>query len=752
MVDKEKIKNKATQKKGRKPSKGAMQDLRLRTTILIFVLLIGGFGTAIGRLGYLQTIQSASLKEKAVEQQLKDTTLTAKRGTIYDAKGDILATSASVWQVVMAPTYFENNEQRKYVAREVSEILDLDYDEVYEKTKLESYYTVLKRKIETPERKKILKLMKKITKKYKKLTAVLVLLDDYKRYYPYGELAASVIGFTGSDDQGLEGIEYQYNDYLTGTPGRIIAANNMPFDYKQSDEAKDGSSITLTIDETIQSIAEKYMKQGLAEHSVVNRGVCIIMNVKTGAILSMVTVDGFDLNNPYALPEEDSKAISTLPEDEQLAAESAALSAMWRNKAISDTYYPGSVFKICTASMALNEGRVNENTSFYCSGSYKLYENDIGCHHRAGHGTQNFFEAICNSCNPAFIQIGMDVGPAKFRNYYKGFGFSEVTGIDLPGESEDIFFAGSMSETDLAVGSFGQGFSITPIQMITACAAVCNGGYVVQPYVVQSITDADGNVVKETETVVKRQVISEETSAMMCDFLERNTTQGGTHNGYIPGYRVGGKTGTSEKLTSSMGSEDYIASYCGFSPADDPEVACLVFFDTPKGDHYYGSQVSAPVFVNIMSEVLPYLELQAEYSDDEAEYLDTVAGSYVGLSVDEASAAAETDGFTVTVKGEGDTVVSQIPVASSRIPKEGNVVLYTDEESSSQLVTVPDLVGYSVSEVNYIASSYGLNVSMSGITSSSGSVSLSQSLDSGTQVQEGTVISVKFGEGTVVSD
>jgi len=739
--------------KRKSPKKGYIQQLRSRTTVLIIVLLLIGFGSVICRLAYLQTAQSSYLKEKAVDQQLKDTTLAAKRGTIYDATGKELAKSASVWQVLLAPAYFKDDEQRTYVATELAEILDLEYEDVLEKTKKNSYYVVVKRKIETPERTKILEFMDRLSEKYKtKLDNVIFLLDDYKRYYPYGELAASVIGFTGSDDQGLEGVEYEYNDYLTGTPGRIIAANNMPFEYKQSDDAKDGCSITLTIDETIQSIAEKYMKQGLADNNVVNRGVCIIMNVKTGAILAMVTVDGYDLNDPYKLPEADLEAIRQLPEDEQMLAESTALSAMWRNKAISDTYYPGSVFKICTASMALNEGLVTENTSFYCSGSYQLYNNNIGCHKRAGHGAQNFFQAICNSCNPAFINIGQMVGPAGFRNYYKGFGFSEVTGIDLPGESEDIFFPGEMSETDLAVASFGQGFSITPIQMITATAAVCNGGYVVQPYVVQSISDSEGNVIKNTETVIKRQVISEETSKQMCEYLEANSTRGGTNNGYIPGYRVGGKTGTSEKLTSSMGSEDYIASYCGFAPADDAEVACLVFFDTPKGANYYGSMVSAPVFVNIMSEVLPYLELQAEYTSDEVQYLDTVAGSYTGLTVAEAKAQAESEGFTVTVKGEGDKVISQIPQAASKIPTDGNVVLYTDEESVTTTVTVPNLVGYSVSDVNSIASSYGLNISMSGITSSSSAISSTQSIDAGTEVPEGTVISVKFAESSVVHD
>lgn len=746
-------------KNNKKSSKGVMQMLRSRTTYLIIIILVIGFGAITSRLAYLQTIGSSYLQEKAVEQQLRDTTISAKRGTIYDAKGKVLAQSASVWKVVLAPAYFEKNSQRKEVARGLSRILELDYKDVYKKTKQKSYYVIIKSKIESDTRDKILKFSKKISKKNRKLSRVIELVDDYRRYYPYEDLASSVIGFTGSDDQGLEGIEYQYDEYLKGTPGRRITAKNanqtdMPFQYEQNDDPKDGNSITLTIDETIQSIAEKYMKQGIINNNVINRGVCIIMDVNTGAILAMVTVDGYDLNNPYDLPQADLDAIRLLPEDERAEAESAALSAMWRNKAVSDTYYPGSVFKICTSSMALNEGLVNDNSTFYCSGSVRMYEYNIGCHLRTGHGTQNFFQAICNSCNPAFIKIGEMIGRERFWNYYQAFGFSEKTGIDLPGESEDIFFSndGTMTDLNLATASFGQNFAITPIQMITACASIANGGKLMQPYLVQSISDAEGNVIKNMEPVVKRQVISEETSKKMCDYLERNTAQGGTNNGYVPGYRVGGKTGTSEKLKSTDGSEDYIASFCGFAPADKAQVACLVFFDTPKGGVYYGSQVSAPVFVNIMSEVMPYLEIQAEYTDEEMKYVDTAAGSYIGLSTEKAKIAAEKDGFTVTIKGEGDKVISQIPHAAAKIPADGNVVLYTDETSESELVTVPNLVGYSVSDVNAVASAYGLNVSISGVTTSSSSVSITQSIAAGTQVSEGTVVSVRFGGSTTVHD
>ena len=462
---------------------GPNKKLRNRSVFLILIILVLGFGAVICRLAYLQLFQSSYLQEKAVEQQLTDTTLTAKRGTIYDTNGKILAQSASVWQVVMAPAYFETEEQRVEVAKELARILELDEKNVYEKTQQDSYYVVVKRKIESDKREEIIKLQERIEDDYQ-LSNVVQLLDDYKRYYPYNDLASSVIGFTGYEDQGLEGIEYEYDSYLMGTPGRIVTAQNangtdMPFQYEQNVEAEEGNSIYLTIDETIQSICEKYMKQGIADNAVINRGVCIAMDVNTGAVLSMVTVGGYDLNDPYKLPEETQKKINAMPKDKQDLATSEALSKMWRNKAISDTYYPGSVFKVITAAMALNEGVVDDNTSFYCNGSMTIADaKPIHCHNLDGCGSQNFQQAISNSCNPAFIQIGQKIGAPNYWKYYQGFGFNEITGIDLPGESNGLFFNtnGEMTTVDLAVASFGQGISITPIQMITAVSAVANGG------------------------------------------------------------------------------------------------------------------------------------------------------------------------------------------------------------------------------------------------------------------------------------
>lgn len=740
----------------KRAEKGPAQRLRQRTAILILLILVLGFGATVLRLTYLTTIQSSELQESAVDLQLADTTVSAKRGTIYDANGNVLAESASVWQVVMSPVNFKNDKQRQAAAKGLSEIFDLEYNDVLDDTKQQSHYVVVKRRIESDEREKVLQLIDTLKKDYS-CSGVIQLLDDYKRYYPKNSLASSVIGFTGSDDQGLEGIEYEYDSYLSGTPGRIITAQNargtdMPFRYEQNVESEDGNNVYLTIDETIQSICEKYMQKGVEDNNVLNKGVCIAMDVNTGAILAMVTTDGYDLNNPYELSAKDKKKIKSTPKKKQAEAESAALSNMWRNKAVADTYMPGSVFKMCVASAALEENLVNEKTSFTCTGSILVEGETIHCSNIAGHGTQNFVEAISNSCNPAFIQIGQMLGAGKFRQYYQGFGFSDKTGIDLPGEAEDSFWKeGKMGGVDLAVASFGQNFTITPIQMITACAAVSNGGYVVQPHVVSKITDSKGNVIKTVDKKIKRQVISDDTSKKMNEYLEYNTERQGAAAGYISGYKVAGKTGTTEKRgvtkVESSFSEDYISSFCGYAPADDPQIAMLVFFDTPDGDAYYGSQVSSPVFINIMSEVLPYLDVKTSYTDEELGYVDASAGDYTGVSVDEAKTAVEADGFTATVKGNGSTVISQIPTVSSGLQKGGSIVLYTDSDSQSETVSVPSLIGLSPDEVNDVASAYGLNVSFSGATTSSGTSS-SQNIEAGTSVSPGTVITVSFADSS----
>ena len=746
----EKKKQKLFNKK--RADRGPNQRLRQRTAVLIILILVVGFGATLLRLSFLTLVQGSELQEKAVGQQLSDTVLTAKRGSIYDAKGTTLAESASVWQVVLAPINFDDDKQREAAARGLSEILGLDYENVLEKTQQKNYYTVVKRKIEVEQRDKVIELMKTLAKDYD-CGNVIQLLDDYKRYYPKDTLASAVIGFTGADEQGLEGVEYKYDKYLSGTPGRIITAKNargtnMPFQYEQNVESENGNNIYLTIDETIQSICEKYVAQAVIDNNVMNRAGCICMDVNTAAILAMVTSDGYNLNDPYQLPSSEVDRIKQLPKEEQDKEESKALAAMWRNKCVADTYMPGSVFKMCTASMALEEGKIKDNSSFTCGGYMRVEDYDIGCSVTSGHGTQTFLEAFCHSCNPAFIQIGQLVGIDKFRDYYTAFGFSEKSGIDLPGEANDSFWPeGQMGMVDLAVASFGQNFSITPLSMITACAAVSNGGYVLQPYVVSKITDADGNVVKTMERKVKRQVISTETSKRLCEMLAAYPEVNGAAGGAVPGYKVGGKTGTSEKIgveknVSSFG-KDYIASFCGIAPTDDPQIALLVFLDTPSGGGYYGSQIAAPLFTEIMTEVLPYLEISTDYKEEDLAYLNVSAGDYTNISSEEAVSKVSNDGFIPEIVGSGTTVVSQMPTVSSKMAQGGTIVLYTDNTTQPEKVSVPDFKNAVAYEVNGIAAMNGLNVSYNGAVSASG-VAVAQSVKEGTQVNKGTVIAVTF--------
>lgn len=748
-------------------SSNGHSKLMHRCIAVLAILLVLGFGSAILRLTQLSVVQGEELSQKAVNQQLTDTTINARRGSIYDTNGKILAQSATVWKVVLAPINLEEDdemtrdEKRTIVSKGLAEILGMKQEELYEMMEEKSHYVVAKRQIESDVRDKILKFEEELDEKYN-ITGVISLIEDYKRYYPYGSFASSVIGFTGSDGQGLAGVEYQYNDDLTGTPGRLVTARStngteMPFPDAQKVDAKDGNSLVLTLDEKIQHTLEKYLQKGIEENKVYNRAVAIMMDVNTGAILGMAVEGGYDLNEPFKLVnEEDKEAIERLAQEKQDEAESAALAKQWRNKAVSDTYYPGSVFKIITSSMGIEEGVITDKSSYYCSGSYTPVEGEppVYCHNLAGHGTQNFFQALSNSCNPAFMQIGQQLGAKKFWEYYQAFGFSEKTGIDLPGESEDIFFSadGSMGPMDLAVASFGQNFSITPIQMITAISAACNGGKLMQPYVVRQILDSDGNVVKSVDSTVKRQVISEETSKEVCNLLARNTEQSGSAtNGYVQGYKIGGKTGTSEKLTDSNddGVEDYIASFCGFAPADNPQVALLVYFDTPTGASYYGSAVAAPVFTEIMQEVLPYLEIEQQYNEDELSKLDKVAGNYIGMTVEQAKAAAEKDGFTVITKGEEGTVAAQSPAAEGRIPQGGVIVIYTDAAAQkADMVSVPNFSGLSVSDARYIASQYDLNISIAGVSSEGDGYAKSQDIAPGTSVSRGSVISVTFAEDT----
>lgn len=721
-----------------------------RSLVVLLAMVVLGFGTSVYRLVKLQLIDGEELHQRAISQQLKDTKLHAKRGTIYDCNMKPLAESATVWTVVLEPAYLKEDKIRAEVADGLSGILGIDRDELYEKTKEKSYYTIIKRKVELDVRDQVLKF-----KKEHNLDSGIRLIEDYKRYYPYGSFASSVIGVTGSDSQGLFGLENFYDKILTGEAGRLVTAKNalgteLPFDYEQRIDARNGYSLVLSIDEIIQHTLEKSLEEGIIKHKVANRAVAIMMDVKTGEILGMAVKGDFDLNSPFEIIDPKARQeIESLPEEERAKARSEALEAQWRNKAVSDIYYPGSVFKMITLSMGFEEGIVSEDTHFNCTGSIVPIQGarPISCWRSGGHGDQTYIQALCNSCNPAFIALGQKLGTDTFYKYFSAFGLTKKTGIDLPGESEGLFFSrdGSMSATDLAVASMGQNFSITPIQMITAAAAVANGGKLVQPHIVKQVIDDDGNIIKSNEAMVRKQVISESTSKRVSQILFENATIGTGKNGYVPGFRVCGKTGTSEKVgcKSISGGMDHIASYCGFAPVEDPQVALLVYYDTPLGDVHSGAFVAAPSFASIMGDVLPYLGVERKYTDKEMSELNTSVPFVTGLDVGKARQELLELSLSPVIRGQGATVVAQVPDAYASIPKGGRVVLYTDD--NREQIVVPKFIGLSMSGANREALKSGLNIKLEGdITSGKTIQVVSQSIPEGEKVLPGTVITLSF--------
>ena len=742
--------------------RGATAKLKNRTLVIV-AAIITGLVLVSARLLYFQTAMADELQQKAVEQQLSDTTLTARRGSIYDKNGNLLAQSLTVWNIVLEPKKITSEESRNLIVNGLSEILQIDKSDLYEKSKKNSWYEIIKRKVSTDVKDKVVEFFSKLYDEHRISNAVRT-IEDYKRFYTNNNFAANVIGFVGADSQGLAGVEYQYDDYLKGKNGRLVVArdsigNEMPFPYEQKIDAVDGYNLTLTIDQNIQSIMEKYVRETIKEFNVANRGCAIMLDVKRGAILGFACEGSFDPNEPFTVADKKvAKQIEALPADKQDEAESIALSRQWRNKGVSDTYIPGSVFKMVMASAVLSEGMITDKTRFQCSGSYSPFEGApmIDCWQSSGHGSETLEQALCNSCNPAFMQMGFMLGREKYYEYYVAFGFSEKTGIDLPGESDDIFFStkdkaiNGMGLMDLAVGSFGQNFKITPIQMITACGAIANGGKLMRPYVVSQVLDSNGNVVKSTEPFVRNQAISEDVARKVCKMLQTNAISGGAVNGYVAGYRIGGKTGTSEKTVDEDGklSDDYIASYCGIAPAEDPEVALLCYFDSPdKKINYYGTTVAAPCFRNIMSEVLPYLGIEKIYTEAEIKNLDTITGAYVDMKVEDAEMQIKNSSLNVKVVGNGKTVTGQNPSAYSTIPKEGTVILYTENDKKRTEVVVPDFSNLSLTDANHLAAEHSLNICIEGSNASnSGAYVKKQDIEAGTSVERYSVITLTFNQ------
>ena len=736
-----------------------------RIVTVMLTVIIAFSGVSIYRLVNIMIVNGERFQSEASEQQLYDSLISAPRGDIYDCNMQVLAKSTTAWTVYITPNGIhkiddeaQKEKVKKTIAENLSEILELDYDKVYEQTGKKSYYVIVKKKIDKSVADEVRAFLSSEEYKDLELVRYVGLDETTKRYYPNDSLASVVLGFVGSDDQGLAGIESYYDNELTGTAGRVVAAKSaagtdMLLTYERAEEAIKGKSLVLTLDSYVQYTAEKYLEAAIAENKIAERGAAVVMNVKTGAILAMAVKGDFNPNEPFVLSEEDQKKVDAEKDEEaKEKLENELMNRQWRNKAVSDTYEPGSVFKIVTAAIALEENLVSNKSTFYCNGVTTVAGQRYHCHKAGGHGTQTLAQAMSNSCNPAFISIGQQIGISVFSKYFKAFGFTEKTGIDLPGEAASNYYKeADMGPVELASASFGQTFNITPVQLITAAAACVNGGYLVQPHLVEKMLDEDGKVVKTAETQYKRQVISESTSAIIRENMEY-IAENGAKNALVAGYRVGAKTGTSQKVSKIEATGDsylYIGSCVSVAPADDPEIAVLVLLDEPKGDKYYGGVISAPVNGKIMTDILPYLGFEPSYSEEELKNLATTVPETVGDSIETAKQKISTAKLEYQIQGSGDKVVRQLPEAGNHVLSGGIVILYTDDDSEKN-VTVPDLLGLTATEVNQKAASSGINIEFSGNTTSSGLKSYKQSIEAGETVEAGTIVTVFFRDDTAV--
>ena len=733
-------------------SKRMLKRILIMAVVIIFLMT-----TTVARVFYLTIVRGEELSEKAETQQLKDTEITAMRGTIYDSNGNVLAQSASVWNVFIDPLNIKD-KQRDLIVDEFANLFGYDADEkkeFYDKTTHQNHYELVEKKVENNIKEKLSKFVSK-----NELGGCIGTEQTTKRYYPYGTLASSVIGFTGADDQGLSGIEAYYDEQLTGTNGRIITAkdaksNNIANDYETSIAATDGDSIVLTINQTIQYYLEKGLRETMNEYQA-KGAYGVVMNCNTGAVLAMSSLPDYDCNEPYKLTySKDKKAIKKLSDKTaKQEAESAAVQNQWRNFTVSDTYVPGSVFKTFVASAALEENVVNLNTTYNCTGSIQVDKYKMKCHYHPGHGTQTLTQGLENSCNPFFITIGQKLGVHNYFKYFDAFGFTQKTNIDLPGEASPQYYKEDQyGIVELSSASFGQTNSLTPIQVCTGLCAIANGGKLLQPYLVSSIADANGKTVKKTETKEIRQVISADTSEKVRKMMKSVVDNGTGKNGYVAGYSVGGKTGTSTKLGESKNGEGdkYIVSFGAIAPSDDPEIAMLIIVDEPNQD-LGGGALCAPIAAQVTQEAMNVLGIEPKYNDSEMKDLSKQTPNVVGKSLDEAKKTLEENNLNYVVVGDDSTVTRQCPSGADTIPNGGTVYLYTDD-SEKQTVNVPNFNGLTVNEAKDLASSSNLNIQIAGNSMSSGTVvAYRQSEETQANVEKGTVVTVTFKNTQSVLD
>lgn len=739
---------------------------RLKRSALVLLGIVAVFAVLLIRILWIQTVDFDRYLSKVIDQMTTQSSVSAERGKIYDRNGNVLATNITTYRVFISPSSIsslqgeasangENVNYAESISRGLSEILSLDYETVLKQTTYTRYLdrTIAKNVVDE----KADEVRAFIEKNgYQNM---IYLEATSTRYYPNSTLASAVIGFTNSDGDGLYGLESYYNKTLSGSDGYYITArdslgNEMPYEYESYIPAEDGKNLITTIDAYIQAALEEQLLATVAESDAENRACGIVIDVNTGAILAMATVPGFDLNSPWTLNEyyttfleEDGHAEGS---EEYEAASKQYLLDMWRNKAVSDSYIPGSTFKVISSAMALSEKKVKlEGDNVYCGGSLQLFGHSIHCHKLTGHGSLTFAEGLQQSCNVWFMTVGQRLGIATYYKYFTSFGYLEKTGIDLPGEGNSIIKSqADMTDLDLAIYTFGQNFNITPIQHIAAIAAVANGGHLVSPYLVESITDSEGNITYAHDSSARRQVISKEVCDELAVILEEGVSgEGGAKNVYVAGYKIAAKTGTSEKKGDEIRVDDvepYICSCIAYAPADDPQIAVLIMVDEPSAGVLYGSVVAAPYMGSFMETVLPYLGVERDLSEDNSVKVPDLRG----MTLEDATLQAEMYEYQIIVKGEGDHVTSQIPAGYSTIDRTNKVItLYLGNEPEDKSVRVPDLVGKNAVAANQILINLKLNICIEGTDnymSGGGATVVSQSIPAGTYVSPGTVVTVTF--------
>ncbi len=761
---------------------------RVRSLIALFLAFF--FCVNLGAVGYIMIVHGEEYREAAARNQLYDETIEAVRGTIYDRNMTPLVTSTSAWILCANPneirktfkSYDEEylKEFYTYVSKGIAKIVSSKSKEVKSLISRENSQYVRVKKEVTPtqkialqsflEEKYVFQVPVESTKWGKTVTELkdrsvtpsrfFSYENDSKRVYTQPNFASTVIGVVSADGNGETGIESYYNSLLKGESGRIVTAkdsrgNVLESNYETVFDATDGMGIVLTIDENIQSYLENALDQAL--ESIKPDGVYgIVMDVDTGAILAMSDKPDFDLTNPRELIDSvDKTTLGALEKGTTEYSEeySRLLYDQWSSFCVTDTYEPGSTFKIFTASAAIEEGTANLNTSYTCRGATRVADITYHCAQNKAHGTQSLTQMLMNSCNCGFINVGQTLGVQAYYKYFEAFGFAERTGIDIGNEAYPyVHKKDRMSIVDLASTSFGQSVRISPLQLITATCAIANGGKLMKPYLVGSVVDSEGNVVSETEPVVRRTVISESTAATVRSMMESVVEKGTGKNSYIAGYRVAGKTATAEKLDDGSDEEIYIASFCCFAPADDPEVAILVGVDNAPGTYRGGGVLAAPIAKEVMEATLDYLNVEPQYTASELASISRVTPELVGRTASQAKVTAAAEGFTVKVVGDGESVVSQVPASGQSIPKNGVIIVYTEKDSQSKEVEVPDFTGLTASQVNAKGVECGINVIFSGPAEAAGAIAYNQDIHKGMVVDAGSNITVYFRQENIAVD